>query len=149
MCHHLSKIRDQGALNFTIGLVGGRPCPRRARNGILKFLGDEFVDDPLSVANSSRINDYEVCSKGNVVLMKAGDEVVVGRVAQHFSLGDIAFSLVHPWTLIRHVATTELYIYSTSADAELWQTSDILLAVEHTVFPDGTAGILMPLPYRV
>jgi hypothetical protein len=148
VCHHLSKIKDQGALDFTIGLVGGRPCPRRARRAILKFLGDEFEDDPISVANVSRINAYEVCYKGDVALLQDGSELVAGRVAQHFSLGDIAFSLVHPWTLIRHVANTELYIYSTCADAELWKTSDILLAVEHTVFPDGTAGILMPLHYR-
>ena len=149
ICHHLAKLADQSELDFTLGLVRGRPCPRRARAHILRFVGDDFKDDPIMVANVSRINIYETVAKGDVVLMRADDgDVLVGRVAQHLAIDNQAFSLIHPWTLVRRVATTEMYIYSVSADANLWHTNTILQAVEHTVFPDGTAAILMPLRHR-
>ena len=148
VCHHLVKLKTPGVFDFTVGLVGGRPCPRRARQGILKFLGTEFADDDIDVAHVSRINAYEVCHKGDVVLLKDGDVVKAGKIAQHFVLAGVPFSLVHPWTLVRRVANTEMIIWRTTADAELWETTDILAAVEHTAFPDGTVGILMPLRYR-
>lgn len=148
ICHHLSKLSDQNELDFTIGLVRGRPCPRKARKTILRFVGEEFSDDPINVASVARINIHETVSKGDVVLMRDDGDIKVGRVAQHLSIDDNAFSLIHPWKLIRRVGTTELYIYSTSADADLWKTSDILGAVEHIVFPNGSVGILMPLRYR-
>ena len=148
ICHHLSKLRDQNELDLTIGLVGGRPCPRRARHDILRVLGDDFKDDIINVSRTARCNIYETCAKGDVVLLQDDNDVVVGRVAQHLSIDNHAFSLVHPWKLIRRVANTDLYIYSTSAEADLWKTTDILVTVEHTVVPDGSAGILMPLRYR-
>ena len=114
----------------------------------MQFLGTEFANDDIDVAHVSRINAYEVCHKGDVVLLKDGDVVKAGKIAQHFVLAGVPFSLVHPWTLVRRVANTEMNIWRTTADAELWETTDILAAVEHTAFPDGTVGILMPLRYR-
>ena len=148
VCHHLAKVTNQDELDFTPGLIRGRPCPRKARQNILRFIGEEFQDEPIMVATVSRINVHETVSKGDVVLMREGGHVSVGRIAQHLSIDDNAFSLVYPWTLKRRVAGTDMYIYSTSAEADLWRTSSILQAVEHTIFPDGSAGILMPLRYR-
>jgi len=149
VCHHLSKLKDGGTLEFDVGLVGGRPCPRRSRREILQFLGDDFKDDPINVAIASRISAHEECSKGDAVLLQNDGEIIAGKVAQHLEVGGAALSLIKPWTLIRCVPNTHLHIYSTSADAELWRTSDILCALEYTIFPDGSAGILMPLQYRV
>ena len=149
VCHQLHQLNSPSAFDFDVGLVGGRPCPRRARHGILRFLGDEFCDDPIEVANVARINAYETCAKGDAVLLQDDDGTIkVGRVAQHISLDGQTFSIIHPWTLVRRVANTHLYIYSTSAVGVVWRTSEVLVAVVHTVFPDGTAGILMPLEWR-
>ena len=150
VCDQFAKISDPIAFDFNVGLVGGRPCPKKARHEILKFLDEEFEDDDISVSRVSRINAYETCHVGDVVLMRAEGEHAIraGKVAQHFSLEEVAFSLVQPWALVRRVAQTEMCIYSTSADAKLWETKDILAAVESCAFPDGTHGILMPLQYR-
>ena len=60
------------------------------------------------------------------------------------NVAGVPLSLVHPWTLVRRVANTRMSIWRTTAAAEVWVTADILLALEHTVFLDGTVGILMP-----
>ena len=59
-----------------------------------------------------------------------------------------ALSLVHPWTLHRRVADTAMAIWSTCAGAELWETQDILVAVEYCSFPDDKVGTLLPKRYR-
>jgi hypothetical protein len=148
-CHQFQQLNSPAAFDFDVGLVGGRPCPRMARQGILRFLGNEFCNDPIEVANVARINAYETCAKGDAVLLRDDDGTLkVGRVAQHLSLDGHTLSIIHQWTLVLRVANTYLYIYNTSADGEIWRTSEILAAVVHTVFPDGTAGILMPMEWR-
>ena len=144
VCHHYAKCNVPGSFDFTVGLIDGRPCPRRARQLILQTLGVEDEQDDIQVAIESRINEYEICSKGDVVLLKDGGDVRAARIAQHVNVAGVPLSLVHPWTLVRRVANTRMSIWRTTAAAEVWVTADILLALEHTVFLDGTVGILMP-----
>lgn len=147
-CHHLASLQAEGALDFNVGLIGARQCPKKARREIFRVAGIDDEGDDVLVALESRINQYETCKKGDVVLLKDGHAVKAGKIAQHLMLAGVPLSLVHPWTLVRRVANTEMSIWSTSADAELWQTTDILAAIEHTTFDDGHVGILMPLRYR-
>ena len=113
----------------------------------MQNLGIEDGEDDIKVAIQSRINEYEVCSRGDVVLLKDGGDVRAARIAQHLNVAGVPLSLVHPWTLVRRVANTHMSIWRTTADAETWATADILGALEHIVFPDGT-GILMPRQHR-
>ena len=148
ICHHHAKLNVPSSFDFTVGLVDGRPCPKRSRRLILQNLGIEDGEDDIKVAIQSRINEYEVCSRGDVVLLKDGGDVRAARIAQHLNVAGVPLSLVHPWTLVRRVANTHMSIWRTTADAETWATADILGALEHTVFPDGTVGILMPRQHR-
>ena len=144
ICNHYAKCNVPGSLDFTVGLIDGRPCPRRSRKLILQVLGVDDEQDDIQVAIHSRINEYEICSKGDVVLLNDGGDVRAARIAQHLNVAGVPLSMVHPWTLVRRVANTRMSIWRTTADAEIWVTADILLALEHTVFTDGTVGILMP-----
>jgi len=148
VCHQLASAKKPGAFGFSIGLIGGRPAPKRARAGILHAAGLADEGDEILVAHESRINERETCQKGDVVVLHDGSSFRAGRIAQHLELAGTALSLVHPWTLHRKLEGTSMAIWNTTADAELWATQDIMAAVEHTVFPDGKVGILLPLQCR-
>ena len=148
MCQQLANIKNPGAFDFHVGLVGGRPASKAVRKQILRIAAIEDQGDDIKIAQVSRINEFETCHKGDVVLLKNEDTVRAGKVALHLDLAGKALSLVHPWTLHRRVADTAMIIWSTCAEAELWETQDILAAVEYCSFPDDKVGTLLPKRYR-
>lgn len=148
VCHQLTSAKKPGAFDFNVGLVGGRPAPKAARKHILRVAGIDDQGDEVNVAIESRINSFETCKKGDVVILRDGSTFRAARIAQHLELAGTALSLVYPWTLHRKLEGTCMAIWSTSDDAQLWATQDIVAAVTYTVFPDGKVGILLPLQFR-
>ena len=147
VCHQLTSAKKPGAFDFNVGLVGGRPAPKAARKHILRVAGIDDQGDEVNVAIESRINSFETCKKGDVVILRDGSTFRAARIAQHLELAGTALSLVYPWTLHRKLEGTCMAIWSTSDDAQLWATQDIVAAVTYTVFPDGKVGVLLPLQF--
>ena len=148
-CHQLSNATKPGAFDFDVGLVGGRPAPIKARRLILRTAGLSDEGDAINVAIESRINSFETCQKGDVVMLRDGNNAFrAGKIAQHLELAGMPMSLVYPWTLARAIAGTCMSVWTTCDDAELWATRDIIAAVEYTAFPDGNIGVLLPRECR-
>ena len=120
ICHQLSNATKPGAFDFAVGLVGGRPAPIKARRLILRTTGLSDEDDAISVALESRINSFETCQKGDVVMLRDGNNAFrAGKIAQHLELAGMPMSLLYPWTLVRAIAGTCMSAWTTSDDAEL------------------------------
>ena len=124
--------------------MAGRAAPRATRAHIFRVLGLQDIGDDINIATDSRINEFEVCSKGDVVLLSSQR---AGEVALHLELAGHALSLVYPWTLDHKVAGTAMSVWRTHAEAELWETQDLLMAVEYLRYPDDRVAILAPKRY--
>lgn len=149
VCHQLSKAQQPGAFDFHVGLIGGRAAPRRTRELILRTAGIDDRDDEIFVARESRINGFESCKNGDVVILREGATLRAGKIAQHFELGGTALSLVYPWTLERRVANTSFAVWNTGGgEGEIWATQEIVAAVEYLPYPDGKVGVLLPYSCR-
>ena len=144
VCQQLSNIQQPSSFNFNVGLIGGRAAPRATRAHIFRVLGLDDIGDDINIAKDSRINEFEVCSKGDVVLLSSQR---AGEVALHLELAGHALSLVYPWTLDHKVAGTAMSVWRTHAEAELWETQDLLMAVEYLRYPDDRVAILAPKRY--
>ena len=140
--------KQPDAFFFDIGLAGGRPAPKLARQHIISCCSlnrDDVPDDAIiHVALTSRINALETCANNDVVLVRDGSNVRVAKVAQHFEFAGMPLSLIHTGSFERAVPNTSMSIWTLSANAEVWETKNILAAIEYTVFPNGSVGILMP-----
>ena len=79
--------------------------------------------------------------------MQDGSNVRVAKVGQHFEFAGMPLSLVYIGSLERRVPNTSMSVWTLSADAEVWETKDILAAVEYTAFPNSSVGILIPRRY--
>lgn len=149
LCHQLSRCKESYTFCFDVGLISGRPAPPRARRNILMACAGDLEDDvEINVALQSRINALEACSAGDVVLVQAdSDRVLVAKVGQHFDLAGMPLSLIHTGSFVRIVPGTSMHIWTLSANAEVWETRCLLTAVEYTVLPNGSIGVLMPMRY--
>ena len=83
-----------------------------------------------------------------VLLRDTDGSIRAGKIELHIDVGGHALSLLYPWKLVRKVRGTHMYIWEIGDAAEYWKTCDILIAVIYTMFPDGSAGILMPRGFR-
>ena len=151
MCHQLGRCKQPDAFFFDVGLIGGRPAPKKAREHIIRCCSFDRHDVPadtiINVALWSRVNALEICANGDVVLVQDGSNVRVAKVGQHFEFAGMPLSLVHAGSLERRVPNTAMSVWTLSADTEVWETKDILAAVEYTAFPNDSVGILMPMRY--
>ena len=149
LCHNLASLK-RPVFDFSIGLVGGRPASKATRKLIWRVLELEDRNDVVMISNVSRISALESCQRYDVVLLRDGhDSIRAGKVALHFAAGGLQLSLVHLWTLHHKVDGTAMAIWTPTNDqAECWKTSDILVAVEHIVYPDGTVGTILPMEWR-
>ena len=148
LCHQLGRCKQPEAFSFDVGLIGGRPAPKNARDHIIRCCcldRDDVPDDTtINVALTSRINALEICASNDVVLVQDGSDKRVAKVAQHFEFAGMPLSLIHTGSFERAVPNTSMSIWTLSANAEVWETKNILAAIEYTVFPNGSVGILMP-----
>lgn len=151
LCHQLGRCKQPETFFFDVGLIGGRPAPKAAREHIIRCCSLDRHDVPadtiINVALWSRTNALESCATDDVVLVQDGSNVRVAKVGQHFEFAGMPLSLVYIGSLERRVPNTSMSVWTLSADAEVWETKDILAAVEYTAFPNGSVGILMPRRY--
>ena len=146
LCQHFINCK-QPSFDFSVGLVGGRPAPKATRELILRKFGLDDRGDAINIAKDSRINEFEVCSKGDVVVLMYEEEYVIGQVALHLDLAGRPLSLVYVWTLDHKVIGTAMSVWRTSDSAVFLDTSTLVMALEFLRFPDGTVGVVAPKRY--
>ena len=100
------------------------------------------------MADESRFNKFGSCQKGDVVLVKEGDDFLAGRVGAHCCIEGEASSFISIWKLISHEPDRGYAVWEQSDSAEVFFTSDIIDTVSSMIFPNGHVGTLLPVDYR-
>ncbi len=145
VCHHLGSLAAY-EFKFTVGLVGGHPAPTKTEKFILDTLELEDTDAAILVAQTARFSHLATCRRDDVVLVRDGG-VSAGRVKLHFSVAGETLTILQQYTLRRRVGN--LVVWDTSNVAhEVWETGNILAAVEYCVYPDSDVGIILPIEFR-
>jgi hypothetical protein len=145
--HHLSCLAQSEAFQFGVGLVHGRPAPRK----MLEFLSHEFGIQLRScrTAITARISEHATCHKGDVVILRSdGDIVVVGMVWFHAETEGECLSLVSVWTQLSKCADTGSAEYSDIHNPLIVPTGDILSSVVYTRPRPGVVRVLVPCQFR-
>ena len=56
-------------------------------------------EDLVSVSRKARINQYEACSNGDVVLFGSSTNATIGQIEFQFAVNQHTFSIVHVWDI--------------------------------------------------
>jgi hypothetical protein len=151
VAHHLGMLRQPDALNFEVGLIGGRKASAKLRKVILaalEFHGDNR-DLLIEIARQSRFNKFGTCFVGDVVLLKAdGDSFQAGQIKLHCTIQGEHISIVTIWELKTHEADRSYAVWRPSTVPTAIFTSDILDVVTYTEMADGSVGTLLPVDLR-
>ena len=148
ICHHMSSLSSHD-FNYEVGLVKGRPAPRKSMRMILEALGLE--DDGVEVLTSSdcKFNHLGSCRQNDVVLIQDGDGLRAARVQLHCAVAGECVTILQAFTHHRRVPGTALVVWRIQdGPSECWEPNAILAALEYCVYPDGTIGTLLPIEYR-
>ena len=136
------------ACKFDVGLVNGRPAPKKSRQLILGVLELDDDGENIMVATESRFNHLASCRRGDVVLLQDGEGFRAGQIQLHFDIADMPLSLVQTFTLHRRDRDTALAVWRVNDGVhECFETKHILAAVEYCVYPNGHVGTLLPIEY--
>ena len=84
LCHDIDNMVQPRSFDFKVGLVDGRPAPKRTRNIVFRTV-ELDVDDELQVyvAKSARISLVAGCHTADVVPVRDGEGFGAGRVTLH------------------------------------------------------------------
>ncbi len=91
----------------------GRRAPPRARVLVLDALGlDRNDDKEIMTAFKARFSSLAVCSRSDMVLLRAGTCIWAARVMLHCTAGsDECVSVLQLFTLVRRVPNTYLTVW--------------------------------------
>ena len=97
--HHLSLLRSPQVFNYAVGLVGGRPASKKARDLLNTML--ECITPEIEVHTSSeaRFNALAHCQKGDVVLIRHDSSFIVGQVLLDARVEGALWSCAIEWSL--------------------------------------------------
>ena len=102
-CHHLAALAS-GHFGAGVSLPDAHPCSKRLMAMLQKEISVSAGQDPIyATAQTARINDWERCSKGDVVLVKMPDgghdaaEVALHVSVQVGQQPTLFLTMVHLW----------------------------------------------------
>ena len=147
VCHHLSSLNTQN-FDFSIGLVNGRPAPKKSRRLILKALGLEDDGMPIHTSADARFSALAMCRRGDVVLLQDGSGLRAARIQLHCDIADECVSMAQAFKLHRRVPGSALAVWEVGDDPYgCWETNAIVAAVEFCMYPDGKVGTILPIEF--
>ena len=151
---HIAVLRDDCSVHFN-----GMPClqnPIKPSRKLLAALNSSFASHAAGTAGyivsaAARCSEFEVIHKGDVVMLEAGNDIVVGVVELHFSAttSNDPITLLQEWELVSQ--RTRSSVWKMRRDRPYCcMTSDILYACIVCKDADSnTAEVLHPSYYRM
>lgn len=149
VCHHLGSMKEHDFI-YEVGLIRGRPAPKKSRRLILEAL--EMEDDGCEIltALEARFSPLALCRQHDVVLLQDGDSLRAARVHLHCMVAGECVSLLETFTLIRRRPGSALSVWRVNDEPhECWETKAIVAAVEFCVYPDGNLGTFLPIEFVI
>ena len=149
-CRHISVLQDENSVHFQ-----SNSClqnPHKPSQTMLSVLQSVFGSDAdIQCSATARINQYEQCTRGDVVMLCEGPAGFgVGQVQLHASCYSSTtkgvFSLVSVWRLTENDGRRSVWTVQ-DEPLHLVHTSDILCACIWSV-KDDIATVLHPKAYR-
>jgi len=104
---HITVLQSSSSVHFANACCLIKPKPSTSRNGLtllrtlFKAARIDFDNEAIMVGRLARINEYEVCSVGDVVMIPCDDGVVAGKVQTHCAVEGLGtFSFIQAWQLV-------------------------------------------------
>lgn len=144
--HHLAELAKPDVFSFE-GLVKPRPAPPRVHELLTSEL-ELPVGEQVLYSHEARCSSFEPCSKGDVVLLEHGGQVVAGQVWFHAAAMGIQISMVSLWSRNSLRPDCEAAEWLIEQRPTLVFGSDILSCVAHTTCRPGVCRTLIPVHVR-
>ena len=149
-CRHLSVLKDTDSVHFSH--TAQLHSPHQPNRGLLQKLQAMIGHVDIKCSATARINEYESCSKGDVVMLNLPTGIIVGRIQLHVSVHNSAFdgtfSCITCWSLVSTHERFSMWQANTETHHLVW-THDILYACIWSIDTDGIATVLHPRQYRL
>ena len=145
LCHQVASQGAHGACRFDVGLVDGRPAPKKTRKLILDSVGLDDDGVIVTVPKSARFNKLASCQTGDVVLVKDVEGFRAGRIQFHCDGEGKTVSFIQPYAFYNRTPNTALVTWQVDDHIEPSEADEILSAVEYISYASARVGTLLPI----
>ena len=143
-CHHLCSLSCDGTLNFRHGLVNERQPDRETMAALLGLLSVD-VREVEAIATESRFNDYETCSRSDIVFTKRQDGgLAAGEIWLHMRVQGVDLSVIANWALTHLDGNSRSAEWRMTQDLQIIVTSDIVATAIWLPLGNGLARTIVP-----
>ena len=143
-CHHLCSLSSEDTLNFRHGLVNERQPDRETMTALLALL-DVGMRDIEAIATESRFNDYETCSRSDIVFTKRQDGgLAAGEIWLHMRVQGANISIISNWVRTHLDGNSRSAEWRMTQDLQIIATSDIVATAIWLPLGSGLARTIVP-----
>ena len=149
-CHHFGQLSNHDCFSFGVGLVSPK-APSRRMKGMLKSEMSIDADiHEVKWSTESRFSPLATCRKDDVVVFKAADNIMVGKVQLHLEVEHAAVTMLKVYTLVRTEAGSGYATYMCNDEgASLIETECIVeTIVYNSSLANDRCGIILPIEFR-